>query len=127
MTDEEKRISIAEACGVANRFVLLKKGFYYRPNGNGYTFKIENAWILSEEEADKHVYPRGGLVTKQRVPPPDYLNDLNAIHDAEKTLSIDETAEYDVHLRRFVERWYWHATARQRAEAFLRVIEGRGK
>ncbi len=47
---------------------------------------------------------------------PDYLNDLNAMHEAEKVLQGEQLTEY-------VERWVeWNSTAAQRAEAFLRTL-----
>lgn len=73
---------------------------------------------------------------------PDYLNDLNAIHEAEKVLwsndpddeSLDgmvgkyrQTLENlvirDWNLDHDLHRWSEHATATQRCEAFLRTIE----
>jgi hypothetical protein len=59
---------------------------------------------------------------------PDYLNDLNAMHEAEKMLTESQSAQYERRLmgsRSFVgaaEFWIYHATAAQRAEAFLRTI-----
>ena len=57
---------------------------------------------------------------------PDYLNDLNAMHEAERKLSAafwDRYAQWLRELtssnRRFL---IAHATAAQRAEAFLRAI-----
>ena len=58
------------------------------------------------------------------APEPDYCNDLNAIHEAEKTLNKDQFMLYCDNL------WplgngVWeaiHATACQRAEAFLRTL-----
>lgn len=56
---------------------------------------------------------------------PDYCNDLNAMHEAEKVLDSDELfrgyylALYDITKST---RWPVHATARQRAEAFLRTL-----
>lgn len=60
---------------------------------------------------------------------PDYLNDLNAMHEAEKTLSQKDKREYAYQLN----GGYYtsglddtfdivHATAAQRAEAYLRAI-----
>ncbi len=63
---------------------------------------------------------------------PDYLADLNAMHEAEKTLTHDqhrifwqhlwemtrEEADESLHWRRF-----YSATARQRAEAFVAVMK----
>ena len=56
---------------------------------------------------------------------PDYLNDLNAMHEAEMLLSEDPIfRNYEAMLDKVVpmsERWIF-ATARQRAEAYLRTI-----
>lgn len=60
---------------------------------------------------------------------PDYLNDLNAMHEAEKTLSPKDKREYAYQLN----GGYYtsglddtfdivHATAAQRAKAYLRTI-----
>jgi hypothetical protein len=59
---------------------------------------------------------------------PDYLNDLNAMHEAEKTAGFhnpDKGWEYRKNLFRVVNGWdhkVFQATASQRAEAFLRTI-----
>jgi hypothetical protein len=58
---------------------------------------------------------------------PDYLNDLNAMHEAERTCIIGKEeleerywlALYDVCK---TTRWPFDATAAQRAEAFLRTL-----
>lgn len=64
---------------------------------------------------------------------PDYLNDLNACHDAEKVLTDEQGSEYSEALERVVGgrfnsnnsedmRRLRSATAAQRCEAFLRTI-----
>ena len=63
---------------------------------------------------------------------PNYCCDLNAMHEAEKVLLADADTgyQYDMELNGVCECWedgvmnymkLWHATARQRAEAFLRT------
>lgn len=56
---------------------------------------------------------------------PDYLNDLNAMHEVEMILAEDPIfRNYEAMLDRVVpmsERWIF-ATAAQRAEAYLRTI-----
>jgi len=62
---------------------------------------------------------------------PDYLNDLNAMHSVEETLSEKQEVFYLIRLAEVMkenhtigwklERTY-HATAAQRADAFLRTI-----
>jgi hypothetical protein len=56
--------------------------------------------------------------------PPSYLNDLNAMHDAEKVLTSEQVTSYVDSLESMNERWSTpaFATASQRAEAFLRTI-----
>ena len=103
VTDQQQRIAIAEACGWT-----LKKGIraWNRPNNNG--------WDCLEQL-------------------PDYTNDLNAMHEAEKTLDDDLDLDYSENLKIVTgARWgvnnsydmskYRSATAAQRAEAFLRTI-----
>ena len=56
---------------------------------------------------------------------PNYCTDLNAMHEAEKTLSETNMFVMAHYIERFVSRHgqhYFHATARQRAEAFLRTL-----
>jgi hypothetical protein len=55
---------------------------------------------------------------------PDYLNDLNAMHEAEKALTSEQLEVYCNILHKPNHGVYWaiHATASQRAEAFLRTI-----
>jgi hypothetical protein len=104
MTDEQINVAIAEACGwkkPARKTVLNEKGFF---------------------------------VTQHAQSAPNYCNDLNAMHEAEE-LSVINLHDYGMHLyqivvpletRVFVKNdpnvYIWHATARQRAEAFLRTL-----
>ena len=53
---------------------------------------------------------------------PNYCNDLNAMHDAEATLTEDQLWRMAREIERNDEQWYFRATARQRAEAFLRTL-----
>ena len=56
---------------------------------------------------------------------PDYCNDLNAMHEAEKVLvgkNNWELCEYVHKLHTATNSWIAFATARQRAEAFLRTL-----
>jgi hypothetical protein len=69
---------------------------------------------------------------------PDYLNDLNAMHEAEKVLNYrqlermhmelatisnrDQHGANHPHRKHTAHDFMWHATSSQRAEAFLRTI-----
>jgi hypothetical protein len=57
--------------------------------------------------------------------PPDYCNDLNAMHEAEKMLNekqedIMNSTLWDIMDGR---KYLWHSTASQRAKAFVITIE----
>lgn len=134
ITNEEKKTLIAAACGQADLWVIMKRGMYYRPKACGYTYNIQEAWIVTEAVADEHAYPRGDEpVTKKRAPLPDYFNDLNACHEMEKTL-VDWVA-YRINLSEIIGigsapdldicddiKSFLSATASQRAEAFGKTL-----
>lgn len=102
MTPEAQRIAIAEAC------------------------ELENVhWDLDISEL---VYGTG---TRIRVP--NYLSDLNAMHEAENILNEQQGATYALFLHKvgpnrargdYLGKDFdvLHATAAQRAEAFLRTL-----
>jgi len=98
MNKEKQRIAIAEACG----------------------WREISDWKAAGINGQHPTEPWTEVI-------PDYLNDLNAIHEAEKVLRDDREAAF--------RGWLWlahgqpelrcaivHATAAQRAEAFLRTI-----
>ena len=97
MTDEQINAAIAEACGLkkpCRKVKLNDKGFF----------------------------------VTQHAKLPDYCNDLNAMHEAEKMLSKAQWEDFVQHLANdwssASDAWkdVCHATARQRAEAFLRTL-----
>jgi len=112
MKPERQRIAIAEACGWISHI--------HHPYG-----------ILSNT-GTYPVYRKKGFADIIKLP--DFLNDLNAMHEAEKTLTDELTANYVIelmevlqlpHAMRKLTRSYYltaTATAAQRAEAFLRAI-----
>lgn len=133
MTELEQRISIAEACGWR---------WYRRPATGPWAAKPMRALYhpllvpeyvatlqpadMTERECNPVFLWREGMI-------PDYLNDLNSIHEVEKSLSMHQSANYEVLLDEVVNREFhrdetclivpdWHATAAQRAEAFLKCL-----
>ena len=58
--------------------------------------------------------------------PPDYCNDLNAMHEAERGFSNNSKWDYLIHLHHVMKTVTTaeliFATAKQRAEAFLKTI-----
>jgi hypothetical protein len=109
MNKEKQQIKIAEACGwrLFSSFLNL-----WAPPGH-----------VVEYDCDAY-------------PLPDYLNDLNAMHEAEKTIErLCKEGDYWFHLRELCafpdaecdwNKVYFftavHATAAQRAEAFLKTL-----
>jgi hypothetical protein len=55
---------------------------------------------------------------------PQFATDLNAMHEAEKTLTNANMYVMEYHIKAMgkAHGFYFHATARQRAEAFLRTL-----
>jgi hypothetical protein len=106
MTNEQINIAIAEACG------------WKRPDDTD-VMKWKIGWTDSE---DWWMCPKGVLRLKCDIP--DYCNDLNAMHEAEKILSDQQADAYTTTLCLEVqpEPKLYHATAAQRAEAFLRTL-----
>lgn len=105
MNTDEQRIAISEACGWRRKEVRYKDGSL-----------ASQGWVAPDGVGR---------------PLPDYLHDLNAMHEAEETLP-PRHEQYAIELARVIEcnkeeelnNWdIWkvaHATADKRAEAFLR-------
>jgi len=110
MSPEAINKAVAEACG----WKIIPE----RPNP-GHARNPENPPTLREQ----YVNPEGRIYFL-----PDFCNDLNAIHEAEKILLQDhgEWERYFFFLDRVCDFpnqiFNPHATAAQRAEAFLRTI-----
>lgn len=132
MTPEAMRIAVAKAVGTLDRWLLVKQGFYYRPNACGYTTEESSAGIWTEAEANKHTLS-SGEVTKERAPLIDYPGSLDAMALAEAMLEAKGlTGEYVSQLRLIARRecgvlgaatWGMiHASALQRCEAFCLTL-----
>ena len=101
MKPEQQRIAIAEACGLTNVAPMIVKNVKHE--GDDITVGIwsDDGWV------------------------PQYLNDLNAMHEAEKTLTDKAHEEFRLNLYDLIRddsRLIVSSTATQRAEAFLRTI-----
>lgn len=103
MTDEQMRIAIAEALGYTH--VRIIKDIEGPPDAG-----------IGHHPTKPHSVP-------------DYLNDLNAMHEAEKAAGFHAntsegrklTQKYAHLIGAECESWKGYATARQRAEAFLKT------
>lgn len=108
MTPEQQRIAIAVACG------------WTEIEPCTCCYGVSRGYQPIPAAHKKHV--------------PDFINDLNAMRTAEKTLTQDQMIDYSQHVGKSVtshlpaSRAAWmdfgliHTTASQRAEAFLRAI-----
>lgn len=133
MLTEEINREISAWCGESYFVGLMRRGFWYRPNGHGYTGIESEAWHLSPEEAKRHENLRDDQpVTIEKFTPRKYTECLNACHEAEKRLNEDQWKDYSIILNRISCRIICHnvktcgytiaATALQRCEALLRTI-----
>ena len=121
MSPEKQRIAIAEACGWLNPHCdrSLAEKLHTNPP-SGWVGISPTTQTLDHGKDESKDYNYWTL--------PDYLNDLNAMHEAEKVLTPDLHGHYFAHLRRFTDAPHAeffvviHATAAQRAEAFLRTL-----
>jgi hypothetical protein len=123
MNKEKQRITIAEACGWTEILRPCDEAYHDLPTD---TLGLVMGRVCG-------IRP-GGIHIENAAPLPEYLNDLNAMHEAEKVLTYEQAEE-------FVEQLYladqknnlaenpppWRfnvasATSAQRAEAFLKTI-----
>ena len=112
MSPEKQRIAIAEACGWQN----LREEIAYVD-----WVASRELWGCRREDDD------------MRKEVPDYPNDLNAMHEVEKTGLGKFWVSFPEQLRKVTEdktrcpmsnEWrFTHATAAQRAEAFLKTLD----
>lgn len=109
---EEQRIAIAEACG----WKFYPSHDVYGPGGHELVARPEE-WRLETADGDE-------LIAYGDKWLPDYLNDLNAMHEAEKEIwSVQQQWDkYKSILLSGHDDDAIHTTAAQRAEAFLRTI-----
>lgn len=101
MTEEKQRAAIAEACG-------WRRDYFDEDNGTRRDF-----WRNPKNENDIWSVP------------PNYLNDLNAMNEAEKSLTVLQTQHYIPILRNIAAvEGFWPETAapKYRAKAFLATL-----
>lgn len=141
MNNNEQRIAIATACGWkferTNKYIGDRTSITVtNPHGGGSDGCVgkfyESRDIVYFDFEDIFNNPN-----KFVGPVPDYLNDLNAMHNAEMSLTVDQKDDFQDNLWRVVAekpeqvdgrktigdwRNYTHSTAAQRAEAFLKTL-----
>lgn len=101
MTNESQLIAIAELCGwkFTEKVTDTKSG---------------RSWNVYEKDGK-----RGSVMTNSL---PDYLNDLNAMHEAAEILTEEQLKQMCGYLMTQSPWRAMHATAAQRAEALLRAL-----
>lgn len=104
MTLDQQRIAIAQACG-------------WTPESGVMPYDgVEFPWTIWHKDGKTHNSC------------PDYLNDLNACHEMEQVLTSEQHIDHMEWLGMCSDDYgqkiwaYVHATASQRAEAFLRTL-----
>lgn len=125
MTQEEKNIIIAKYCG----YTFVDTPLNFSGNREDCVGGIRH-WTL---------YDSGGKQISSGLPI--YCKDLNAMYEAEKMLDRDDLHVYNNHLLHIIQddaplcsqcecgefpwanRWTFHATSEQRANAFIKTIE----
>lgn len=125
MTNKEINVAIAEHLGWS-WYAVEKADWYYRQGGHGYTNRIEEAGRYTKGDAEKELVT-GEPMRIVRIPHPHYADDLNAMHEAEKTLSDERYLEFTRFLMDECQEFgrvsrHSSASAEQRAECFLRAI-----
>lgn len=99
MSPTDQNAALAQIHGITPSWVLMKRGYYYRPNAHGYTSELTEAGRYTEEEAKRHVNPHDEPVTMHPLPPMDYLRDLNALAAVEDSIPLDRLGTYLDNLR----------------------------
>jgi len=105
LTPEEKRVKVAELCG--------------------WTWKWRVVDYIRSEPFRDWTSPEGKYLGLVGPPIPDYLNDLNAMHEAVKELRYHQLVDYCNKLIELTgsEVGAIESTAAQRAEAFVLTME----
>lgn len=120
MNAESQQIAIAEACGYTREIKMVPTWKLTDYNGGGEYAKKETVGYTKKE---KWILPENL---------PNYLNDLNAMHEAEEVMTKDQWLLYPINILQVAKdgtfvidinmKTVAHATAAQRAEAFLRTL-----
>ena len=118
MSPEAQRIAIAKSVGIDTRW------FAVQVNNHGI---IETRYSRTIAQSQRILFKETGKPVECVRPEklPDYLNDLNAMHEAENVLTNEQWwlfVEFLTEIRGGGVALCISATAAQRAEAFLRTI-----
>ncbi len=130
MNDTEQRIAIAEACGYL-WWTFDYRGYHTPEKCQLTNFRPVSAdWEIGEKfRAEPRKSKLKGAFGDQFEFVPNYLWNLDAMNEAEKSLSYEQQPVYVQNLKKVlmtevgVTDWdVMHSTSKQRAEAFLRTV-----
>ncbi len=146
LTEGELNQRLAELVG-HDEWMILKRGYYYRPNGNGYTSSLSEAWKLPKSKAKKHemYVDRKDVdycekVFIEQAPIPNYCQSLDAVALVEAGLTDGDCQLYIGHLAKVTDAEFypfagteplWNhfkiytASARQRTIALIQCLESK--
>jgi len=113
MHNDDINIAIAEYCGWKN----IREQDYQPFGTDPYIDGPSQVWV--------GIHPESDVDSKEYEVIPDYCNDLNEIHEAEKILFTTnnwDACTYEATLQKETTSWAWHSTAKQRAAAFVKTI-----
>lgn len=119
MNDTEKRIAIGEFCGA--KWVRLK--ITSHPIQRRRFLKFYNPEIdywLEPADGTEPMTSLGFMWREGIIP--DYSNDLNSMHQAEKVLTDTQLVDYQGRLAMIASTNYVRATSEQRADALIQII-----
>jgi hypothetical protein len=130
MKPEQQRIAIAEACGWLKYTQFTTHPKLWGHNPAKYHTSIWGLTLvadMTQDECTQYGWYGDGHISIDNLP--DYLNDLNAMHEAEKMLrkpmkGSDTDTIIGDRMHKYAELigYAFDSTAAQRAEAFLRTI-----
>ena len=85
------------------------------------TLILDSFDYMKDHEINKAI---AKICNKSQANERDYCNDLNAMYEAEETLNEDQLCLMALRLeaKTVKKGWYFRATARERAEAFLMAL-----
>lgn len=142
MKPEEQRIAIAKACGWSfkkkpRQNMMSKIPAWHMTTPDGIMRCGKERWYETAYGKESHYQPFQGNLEDylDDCGVPDYLNDLNAMHEAYRSLRLIQQIEFLNHLFNVVKDTRANnldddsvrmvavnATAAQRAEAFLKTL-----
>jgi hypothetical protein len=119
MTQEEKQIELAKFAGWTLRWQNKGGGELFNEKPKGHSWRV---WTPPKEHKNDYDEPL----------PPNYFNDLNAVHELEKVLTNEQWVIYRDNIRlivlgpiRMVSQWVKadiHASAAQKCEALGKTL-----